>query len=161
MRKTRAFQPLKLCKKLSLPGNKQKAPAAWLGVLGKQRKKALAKEAEKAGEAERKQGEKKEAAAESAEAKTLEARLSAPEVLDALAEKVSGRLVPLIQKELGGNPAVPQHIQEAPMSDAELALKVFDMLEAGSSFVDVMGELKLRYRSVLDLMDWYGKNHAW
>ena len=67
--------------------------------------------------------------------------------------------MPTIQRELGGNPGnTPQgnpgslSLEAGKLSfesASELALKVFDMLEAGSSFVDVIGELKLDEKHML------------
>ena len=72
-----------------------------------------------------------------ADGKELEASLATPEVLDALAEKVSGEKVPRIGAVKGGNLNTSQQVAGVGLSESELALKV------------------------LDLMDWYGKNHAW
>ena len=68
--------------------------------------------------------------------------------------------MPLIQRGLGGNPAVPQCPPAATFTDAELAMKAFEMLEAGSSFVDVMDELKLDEKRMGDMLNRYGTMKA-
>ena len=76
--------------------------------------------------------------ASSANGKELEASLATPEVLNALAEKVSGEKVPRIGAVKGGNLNTSQQSTGVALSESELALKAFDLLEQGSSFVDVI-----------------------
>ena len=175
-----------IMEKLSLGANKQHAVAGCFRVL-KEAEKAAALLAQRAKEAEEKAKKEAEADAERAGAgaeqtgagakpaatgaqsaetasNMLEATLSKPEVLEVLAEKVLGKMLPYIQRGLGGNPtslaSTPQHIQGASFTATELALKVFDMLEQGSSFVDVMGELRLDEQRMHDLLERYGKMKA-
>ena len=119
---------------LGLPANKQKALAAHLGVLARKRKSGSGTEPE---EPRGNHSEGGNHHGSSGCAKVVEPLLTTPGVVDAIAEKALGKILPHIQGGHGGTPAVPQCPPAVSFTDAELALKVFDMLEAGSSFVDV------------------------
>jgi len=74
-----------------------------------------------------------------------------------IAKEVSGQIVPTIMKEIHSNTPPAATSTPPSLSDEEVAMKVFELLEAGSSFVDVMGEHKLDESTMTDLMERYGK----
>jgi len=74
-----------------------------------------------------------------------------------IAKEVSGQIVPAIKAELHSNPGPAATSTPPSLSKQEVATKLFELLEAGTSFVDVMGEHKLDESTMTDLMERYGK----
>jgi len=74
-----------------------------------------------------------------------------------IAKEVSGQIVPTIKRELLANAAPVATSTPPSLSDNEVAMKTFELLEAGTSFVDVMSELSLDETRMTELMERFGK----
>jgi len=83
--------------------------------------------------------------------------LASENVVQLLAKEVSGQIVPSLKRELLATTAPAATSPTPPISEEDVAMKVFEQLEAGTSFVDVMGEHKLDENRMTDLMERYGK----
>ena len=110
---------------MSLPGNKQKAVASWLGVLvrtgvcGKKDQKTGS--GKKPEEPEDNHSEGGNHPGSSGEPKVVEPQLTTPEVVDGIPEKASGEKVPYIHEGHGEKLTVPQHVREPLEARLKLA----------------------------------------